>query len=60
MAYPVYYDGEIRVTPSLTESDAELFAAVVNLQRNSMTQPVFASIEGSPEPDLPRLSNTVS
>jgi hypothetical protein len=53
MAYPVYYDGEIRVTPSLTESDAELFAAVVNLQRNSMTQPVFASIEGSPEPDLP-------
>jgi hypothetical protein len=53
MGYPVYYDGEIRVTPSLTESDAELFAAVVNLQRNSMTQPVFASIEGSPEPDLP-------
>jgi hypothetical protein len=31
----------------------ELFAAVVNLERNSMTQPVFASIESSAKPDLP-------
>ena len=53
MGYPVYYNGEIRITPPLTESDAELFAAVVSLERNSLTQPVFASIESSPKPDLP-------
>ena len=49
----VYYNGEIAVTPALTESDAAVLRAVTNLERTDETQPFFAAVAASPEPDLP-------
>ena len=49
----VYYSGEIAVSPALTESDAAVLRAVTNLERTDETQPFFAAVAASPEPDLP-------
>ena len=53
MSYPVYYDGEFSVTPSLTQQDIHLLLAVTNLETNEDTRPIFDAIKASPEPDLP-------
>ena len=49
----VYYNGEIAVTPALTESDAAILRAVTNLERTDDTKTFFAAVAASPEPDLP-------
>ena len=36
MSYPVYYDGEFEVAPSLTEQDITLLLAVTNLEKNEI------------------------
>ena len=53
MSYPVYYDGEFEVAPSLTEEDVTLLLAVTNLEKNENTRPIFEAIAASEEPDLP-------
>jgi hypothetical protein len=53
MGYPVYYDGEVHVTPPLTEEDATVLLAVANLEQTNESRAIFASIKASPEPDLP-------
>lgn len=53
MSYPVYYDGEFEVAPSLTEQDITQLLAVTNLEKNGNTRAVFEAIEASEEPDLP-------
>jgi hypothetical protein len=49
----VYYNGEIAVTPALTESDAAVLRAVTNLERIDETAAFFAAVASSTEPDLP-------
>jgi hypothetical protein len=53
MGYSVYYNGEVTVTPALTESDAALLRAATNLEDTEETRALFAAIAASPEPDLP-------
>jgi hypothetical protein len=53
MSYPVYYDGEIEVTPPLTEHDIAILLAVTNFEQTEDTRAVFDAIKASPEPDLP-------
>jgi hypothetical protein len=53
MGYPVYYDGEVRIAPPLTEDDASVLLAVSNLEQTEGSRAVFAAIEASLEPDLP-------
>jgi hypothetical protein len=53
MGYCVYYNGEVNVTPPLTEEHAAVLRALVNLERTDETQAVFAAIAASPESDLP-------
>jgi hypothetical protein len=53
MGQDVYYNGEIAITPALTESDAAVLRAVTNLQQTEETRPFFAAVAASPEPDLP-------
>ncbi len=53
MGYPVYYNGEVRVTPPLTEEDAAVLLAVANLRQTEEARAVLAAIKASPEPDLP-------
>jgi hypothetical protein len=53
MYYCVYYNGDVNVTPPLTEDHARLLGALVNLEQTEETQTIFAAIAASPEPDLP-------
>jgi hypothetical protein len=53
MGYDVYYNGEVSVTPPLTEGDAAVLRAATNLERTDETRALFAAIAASPEPDLP-------
>ena len=53
MGYSVYYDGELSVSPPLTEADANIVCAVVNGEQTAETLAVFAAIAASSEPDLP-------
>ena len=53
MSQDVYYNGEISVTPALTESDAAVLLAATNLEQTEETREFFAAIAASPEPDLP-------
>ena len=53
MGYSMYYNGEITVSPTLTEADAAIARAVAEGERSEQTQAVFAAIAASPEPDLP-------
>ncbi len=49
----MYYNGEIAISPTLTEADAAIVRAVVAGERSEQTQAVFAAIAASPERDLP-------
>jgi hypothetical protein len=53
MGYGVYYNGEVTVTPALTEGDAAVVRAATNLEDAEETRVLFAVIAASPEPDLP-------
>ena len=53
MGYDVYYNGEVTVTPALTESDAAVLRAAANREDTEETRALFAVIAASPEPDLP-------
>jgi hypothetical protein len=53
MSQDVYYNGEISVTPALTESDAKVVLAATNLEQTEETREFFAALAASPEPDLP-------
>jgi hypothetical protein len=53
MGYDVYYNGEVAVTPALTEGDAAVVRAATNLEDTEETRALFAAIAASPEPDLP-------
>src|SRR5882757_9799059 len=53
MGYPVYYTGELQVSPPLTEEDASVLLAVANLEKTEEARAVFAVIKASSEPDLP-------
>ena len=49
----VYYNGEISVTPALTENDAAILRAVTNLEQTDETKAFFDAVAASEEPDLP-------
>lgn len=53
MGYDVYYSGEVKVTPPLTEVHTALLQALVNFEQTETTKAIFAAIAASPEPDLP-------
>ena len=53
MSQDVYYNGEISVTPALTESDVKVVIAATNLEQTEETRAFFAAIAASSEPDLP-------
>ncbi len=53
MGYDVYYNGEVAVTPALTDTDAAVLRAAVNREDTEETRAIFAAIAASPEPDLP-------
>ena len=53
MGYDVYYNGEVTVTPALTEGDAAVVRAATNFDDTEETRALFAAIAASPEPDLP-------
>ena len=53
MGRDVYYNGEVSVTPALTESDAAILLAVTNLEQTEKTRDFFAAVTASPEPNLP-------
>lgn len=53
MGYDVYYNGEVAVTPALTEGNAAVVRAATNLEDTEETRVLFAAIAASPEPDLP-------
>jgi hypothetical protein len=53
MSYPVYYRGEIHISPPLSEEHAAAVLAFSRKERNELTEPIFASVAASEEPDLP-------
>lgn len=53
MGYPVYYDGEIEIVPPLTEEHAAVARDFSKGDRTGLTEPIFAAIAASDEPDLP-------
>src|SRR5579859_5942184 len=53
MGYDVYYNGEVTVTPALTEGDAAVVRAATKHEDTEETRALFAAIAASPEPDLP-------
>jgi hypothetical protein len=53
MGYSVYYSDEIKITPPLTEEHAAVVLAFANHEHNEKTDPLFAAVAASPEPDLP-------
>lgn len=53
MGYPVYYDGEIAIAPPLTEEHAAIVRDFAKGDRTDLTEPIFAAIAASDEPDLP-------
>jgi len=53
MGYTVYYNGEVNVTPPLTEDHAALVNAVLNREQTDEAQAVFAAIAADPVLDLP-------
>src|ERR1700722_11287582 len=53
MGYYVYYTGEVSVTPPLSDEHAATLIALSRLERTDATNPIFAAIAASEEPDLP-------
>lgn len=53
MGYPVYYDGELEIAPHLTEEHGAIVRDFAKGDRTERTEPIFAAIAASDEPDLP-------
>lgn len=53
MGYPVYYDGEIEITPPLRQEHAAIVRDFAKGERTELTVSIFADIAASDEPDLP-------
>jgi len=53
VGYSVYYDGELRVSSSLSEQHAALVTALVNQEQTEETRAIFAAFAAQPERDLP-------
>jgi len=53
MGYPVYYDGDLEIAPPLTEEHAAIVRDFAKGDRTELTEPIFAAIAASDEPDLP-------
>jgi hypothetical protein len=49
----VYYRGEINITPPLTKEHKNTVLAFSKQERNDLTEPIFARVAASAEPDLP-------
>jgi hypothetical protein len=53
MPYSVYYRGEIQIHPPLSEEHTAAVLAFSKKERNVLTEPIFARVAASEEPDLP-------
>lgn len=53
MGYPVYYNGKIEIVPPLTKEHAALVRDFAQGEHTEFTEPIFAAIAASEEPDLP-------
>jgi hypothetical protein len=53
MSYSVYYRGEIKISPPLTEEHAAVVVAFSRKEYNDLTKAIFAKIAASPGEDLP-------
>jgi hypothetical protein len=53
MPHPVYYCGEVHIHPPLSEEHAAAVLAFSRKERNELTEPIFARVAASEEPDLP-------
>lgn len=53
MGYPVYYNGLINITPTLSATHAHFVEDIVNFRETEETRPIFSAIKSSEEPDLP-------
>jgi hypothetical protein len=53
MPYCVYYRGEIRINPPLSEEHAAAVLAFSKGEHNPLSEPIFARVAASSEPDLP-------
>lgn len=53
MCNPVYYRGEITITPPLTEEHATAVLGFSRREHNELTEPIFAHVAASDQPDLP-------
>jgi hypothetical protein len=53
MGHHVCYSGEVSISPPLSEEDAAVVCAFLNLEPSEETQPIFSAIAASEEPDLP-------
>lgn len=56
MPYSVYYRGEISINPPLSEEHAAAVLAFSKKEHNELTEPIFARVAASEEPDLPGYS----
>lgn len=53
MGSPVYYSGYLDVHPPLSKEHAAIVEDVINLRESEHSKPVFGSIRGSDEQDIP-------
>lgn len=53
MGYSVYYDGELEITPPLTEEHAAIVRDFAKGDRTELTEPIFAAIAASDDSGLP-------
>lgn len=53
MGYPIYYHGELNVTPALTESDAEILTAIINGKTSDAAQPILDAISLQEDTEIP-------
>ena len=54
MGYSVYYDGQVTITPPLSEEHAAIVIAIVNHNEIEETRPILAAIAAGGGPTLPR------
>jgi hypothetical protein len=53
MLYSVYYQGEISISPPLSENDAAITLAISNQEETDQTRAIFEAIAASPQSCLP-------
>jgi hypothetical protein len=53
MSYSIYYRGEMQINPPLSEERASAVLAFSKGEDTPLTEPIFARVAASEEPDLP-------